>query len=59
MRYNAELTNEGLAALGLPDIKPKDVQKLDSVEHMADLQRIGRAVAAKKLNIEHFGSFLT
>jgi hypothetical protein len=59
MRYNAELTDEGLAALGLPDNKPKDVQKLDSVEHMADLQRIGRAVAAKKLCIEHFGSILT
>ena len=58
MRYNAELTDEGLAALGLPDIKPKNVQKLDSLEHITDLQRIGRAVAAKKVNVEHFQSFL-
>ena len=58
MRYNAELTDDGLAALSLPDIKPKNVQQLDSVKHITDLQRIGRAVAAKKLNIEHFQSFL-
>jgi hypothetical protein len=60
MRYNAELTKEGLAALDgdLGDIEPKNVQKLDSVEHITDLQRIGRAVAAKKLNIEHFRPFL-
>ena len=57
MRYNAELTEKGLAALGLPDIKPKNVQKLDSVEYIEDLQRIGRAVA-KKLNIDHYRPFL-
>jgi len=58
MRYNAELTDEGLAALGLSNINPQNVQKLDSVEYIADLQRIGQAVAAKKLNIEHFRPFL-
>jgi light-regulated signal transduction histidine kinase (bacteriophytochrome) len=30
VRYNAELSAPGLAALGLPDIKPQDVQKLDA-----------------------------
>ena len=44
-RYNAELTREGLDSLGLSDIAPKDVQQLDSVEHIPDLQRVGRAVA--------------
>ena len=58
LRYNAELTPEGLAALDLSDIIPKNVQKLDSVEYIADLQRIGQAVAAKKLKIDHFRSFL-
>jgi len=58
MRYNAELTHEGLAALDLSGINPQNVHKLDSVEHVADLQQIGRAVAAKKLNIEHFPPFL-
>jgi hypothetical protein len=58
VRYNAELTDEGLAALGLSDINPQNVRKLDSVEYIADLQRIGQAVAANKLNVEHFRSFL-
>lgn len=58
LRYNAELTPEGLAALGLSDIKPENVQKLDSVKYIKDLQRIGQAVAAKKVDIEHFRPFL-
>lgn len=58
LRYNAELTSEGLAALGLPDIKPENVQKLDSVKYIKDLQRIGQAVAVQKVNIEDFRPFL-
>lgn len=58
LRYNAELTPEGLAALGLPDIKPENVQKLDSVKYIKDLQRIGQAVAARKVSIDHFKPFL-
>ena len=58
MRYNAELTHDGLAALGLSDIDPQNVHKLDSVKYIADLQRIGKAVAAKKLNLDHYRSFL-
>jgi len=56
VRYNAELTREGLDALGLPDIKPEDVQQLDSVAHIPELQRVGQAVA---LNVkpEHFAGF--
>jgi hypothetical protein len=57
-RYNAELTREGLAVLGLQDVKPEDVQKLDSIEHIADLQRVGRAVAAAKLSAAHFKGFI-
>ncbi len=56
MRYNAELSPAGLKALGLPEIKPEDVQKLDSVAHVAELQRVGQAVA-KKVKTEHFAGF--
>jgi hypothetical protein len=45
VRYNAELSREGLNALGLSHISPKDVQRLDSVDHIAQLQEVGRAVA--------------
>lgn len=57
-RYNAELTQGGLAALGLGDIDPKNVQMLDSVAHKGDLQRVGRAVAEQKVRDEHFAGFL-
>ncbi len=58
VRYNAELTLQGLAALGLKDIQPEDVQKIDSVQHIDDLQRIGRAVAQQKVKIADFAAFL-
>jgi len=58
LRYNAELTREGLDSLGLFHIEPKDVQKMDSVEHIGELQEVGKAVVAKKMKPEHFVSFL-
>ena len=57
LRYNAELSAEGLGSLGLSDIRPRDVQRLDSVEHVHELQRVGQAVAAK-VRPEHFQGFL-
>jgi len=57
MRYNAELSREGLDSLGLKEIKPENVQKLDSIEHIADLRRIGKAVAEKALSAGDFRGF--
>jgi hypothetical protein len=56
VRYSAELSSDGLKALGLPDIKPEDVQKLDSVAHVGELRRVGQAVA-RKVKPEHFAGF--
>ena len=56
VRYNAELSREGLDALGLPDINPEDVQKLDSVDHIGELQRVGKAIAGRSVKQEHFPS---
>jgi hypothetical protein len=53
-RYNAELTAEGLSALGCGGIEPTSVQKLDSIAAIPDLQRIGTAVAAQRVKPEHF-----
>ena len=58
LRYNAELTAKGLTGLGLASIQPEEVQKIDSVEHLDDLQRIGQAVAQQKVKIEDFAGFL-
>lgn len=57
VRYNAELTVDGLKKLGLPEIKPEHVEQLDSVEHIPDLQQVGRAVA-KSVKSEHFSRFV-
>ncbi|MBS1808546.1 MAG: patatin-like phospholipase family protein [Acidobacteria bacterium] len=56
-RYNAELSYEGLLALGLEGIKPENVQQLDSVAHISELQQVGQAVA-KKVSVSHFAGFL-
>ena len=55
-RYNAELTREGLNALGLNTILPEDVQQLDSVDHIPELQEVGKAVA-KQVQQAHFDGF--
>jgi predicted acylesterase/phospholipase RssA len=57
VRYNAELTREGLDELGLNDVEPTNVQQLDSVEFVKDLQRVGEAVAERKVKAEHFAGF--
>lgn len=58
MRYNADLSRKGLDALGLTDIKPADVQQMDSVDHIGELGRVGEAVARRDVNIRHFSGFL-
>jgi len=59
MRYNAELSHEGLEHLGLGNsgIRPEDVQMLDSVDHIAEMQQVGQAVAKIEVSHEHFASF--
>jgi hypothetical protein len=57
LRYNAELTREGLDALGCDTIAPEVVQKLDAVDSIGDLRKVGQAVAQKKVKAEHFQRF--
>jgi uncharacterized protein len=57
MRYNAELSGRGLAQLGLSHIRPEDVEALDSVEHIAELEQVGRAVAEQDVKEGHFERF--
>ena len=54
VRYNAELTREGLRTLGCGGIEPTRVQKLDSIDALDDLQKIGTAVAAQRIKPAHF-----
>ena len=58
VRYNAELTRGGLDALGLPNVAPEAVQKLDSIEAIPELQQVGRAVGTVRVRAEHFDRFV-
>jgi patatin-like phospholipase/acyl hydrolase len=57
-RYDADLSQEGLNALGLPDIQAANVQLLDSVDHMPEIQRVGQVYAAKNLSLGHLRGFV-
>ncbi len=57
-RYNAELSREGLDALGLTALKVRNVRRMDSVKYMPDLLRLGRAVAERDVTAAHFEGFL-
>lgn len=46
-----------MAQLGLSHIRPEDVEALDSVEHIAELQQVGRAVAERDVKGSHFERF--
>lgn len=56
LRYNAELTRRGLDRLGLPRVRPENVQQLDSVQFIPELQEVGTALAAT-VEQAHFADF--
>ena len=57
VRYNPDLSPHGLHDLGLDDVVPDQVQRLDSVQHIEDLRRVGQA-AAQDVTLDHFAGFL-
>jgi uncharacterized protein len=58
VRYNAELTETGLTAVGCGDIDPQDVQKLDSIASLDALRRIGSEVGERNVVSNHFEGFV-
>jgi uncharacterized protein len=56
-RYNVDLTYEGLEAIGVEGVDPERIQLLDSVQYMDDLQKVGAALAEKRVTREHFAAF--
>lgn len=57
VRYNADLSQKGLIALGLNDIDPEKVQKMDSVEYISELRKVGEAVAREQVDLNHIVPF--
>jgi len=56
-RYDAILTKDGLKALQCADLDPACVSKLDSIDFMDDLERVGKAVGAL-VDVDAFGPLL-
>jgi hypothetical protein len=57
MRYGADLSRAGLDDLGLGDIDPSKVQKMDSTAGLAQMREVGRAIAEQKVKAEDFARF--
>jgi len=59
VRYDPDVTRQGLDALGLGDVDAAKVQVMDSVKFIPEMQRVGQAYAAAHFNIDaHFKGFI-
>lgn len=59
VRYDPDVSREGLDELDLKDIDAELVQVMDSVDHIAEIQCVGRVYAAKKLDLaDHLRGFV-
>ena len=56
-RYNADLSAQGLTKLGFPDVAPAQIQRMDAVENVPQLLKIGRA-AGQDIDLAHLGPFV-
>jgi hypothetical protein len=56
LRYTADLSRAGLDRLGLPALEPSHVQRLDAIDRMDDLRRVGIA-AGRAVRPDHFQAF--
>ncbi|MGR9088152.1 MAG: patatin-like phospholipase family protein [Gammaproteobacteria bacterium] len=59
LRYDPDVTQAGLNAMGLPDIPANTVQVLDSIDHIEDIRRVGKTYADKHFQLHHFEGFLS
>jgi patatin-like phospholipase/acyl hydrolase len=57
VRYDPDVTSKGLGDLGLPGIKPENVQLMDSVAHVTDIQLVGKTFADSKVSLQHLLHF--
>jgi uncharacterized protein len=55
VRYDTELSTEGLKDLKLEHIDPVHLQVMDSVQHMKELQEVGRAISTQKVKFSEPG----
>lgn len=57
VRYDPDVIQAGLKTLGLGDIRPVNVQVMDSVEYIREIQRIGAACARRYVSRRRVHTF--
>jgi hypothetical protein len=58
VRYNADLSQEGLKAIDLGHIDAEKVGQMDSVKNIRELQSVGKSVASAQVNLDHLTPFV-
>ena len=58
VRYDPDVSRQGLDELGLGDVDPAKVQVMDSVKHIGDIQRVGTTYAQIRVRPEHLRGFV-
>ena len=58
VRYDQPLNNETLEDLGLGSIRLGDVMAIDNVGAMDDMRAVGREIATRAVDLDHFAGFL-
>lgn len=56
-RYNAILSDDGLDSIGVGNIDIENIKKMDAVENIEELARIGSAIAKTHVKKKHFKHF--
>jgi patatin-like phospholipase/acyl hydrolase len=56
-RITVGLTRQRLDQLGLPDVDPQKVRKMDAVDQIPNMQRLGQAVAKEQVHMERLTDF--
>jgi predicted acylesterase/phospholipase RssA len=57
VRYDPDVSQDGLNKLGLADINAEKVQVMDSVKYMPEIQRVGTTYAAQHVTLDHLRGF--
>ena len=57
LRYDPDVSQAGIDALGLDGIEARKVQVMDSVKNIGDIQKVGQTYAARNVSIDHLRGF--
>ncbi len=57
VRYDPDVSQAGLKAMKLGDMRPETVQVMDSIAHIKDIQMVGTTYAKQNVSLSHLQPF--